>query len=118
MPQTPHIMAGKYEMQWDTTSGDLLKNRLYFAGRARALYSQDPDSYTVPLAFVPLTDDLINEALSHIDDQTIINKIKNQPRLLYKILDVAIQRATATHVLMQEIDYMEPDELKEALKHK
>lgn len=67
---------------------------------------------------LPVSEELINDVIAAVDDPTSSEILSSDPLALTVLLKELFRRATMDQVILQELAYLEPEELQDLLtKH-
>lgn len=64
---------------------------------------------------LPVSEKLINDVIAAVDDPTSSEIIASDPLALTVLLKELFRRATMDQVILQELAYLEPEELQDLL---
>ena len=64
---------------------------------------------------LPVSEKLINDVIAAVDDPTSSEIIASDPLALTVLLKELFRRATMEQVILQELAYLEPEELQDLL---
>lgn len=113
----PKFTTADFEIKWDPQSKSVFRDKIYRKGRAKALRCYGWEDMPVyPVHILPVTPELEELILSHVDDAEIAIKLDEKPDLIYKIINELISRATQPQNLIDELNYLDVQELKQIIK--
>lgn len=64
---------------------------------------------------LPVSEELINDIIAAVDDPTSSQILSSDPLALTVLLKELFRRATMDQVILQELAYLEPEELQDLL---